>query len=267
MKQRNPTIDYIKAIGVIGVMIMHLHTPIPYVAQLITNCYIPLFFICSGYTTSPNKTISLNRKCSSLMFPYFVYYLFFFILVLLGILKSGQYEFWGFLYSRYQVEEINLQSLYIAPSWFLCAMLLTFVLYKLISHINISIQFKALLSGIIGMLIVSFCKMNLPWSLENTLLLLSYIYIGQLLKNCLKSPNKSIVIIALIIIYSYLAIYNGNVSISLSDYGRNIILCYILPIIAFYILFKILPPQIQNSTKHACLGWELRLGRIVCRYS
>ena len=35
MKQRNPTIDYIKAIGVIGVMIMHLHTPIRYDSHII----------------------------------------------------------------------------------------------------------------------------------------------------------------------------------------------------------------------------------------
>lgn len=179
MKHRNPTIDYIKAIGVIGVMIMHLHPPIRYVAPIITNCYIPLFFICSGYTTSQDKTINLKRKCSSLMFPYIFYYLLFFILVLLGVIEPTRYEFIGFLYSRSEVAGINLQSLSIGPSWFLTAMLSTFVLYKAMSYIKTSILSKAILTGTLGMLIAYFCKINLPWSLENAAMLLSYIYIAD----------------------------------------------------------------------------------------
>jgi len=108
MKQRNPTIDYIKAIGVIGVMIMHLHPPIRYVAPIITNCYIPLFFICSGYTTSQDKTINLKRKCSSLMFPYIFYYLLFFslflfFLVLLSLRDMNLLAFY--------IQEVKLQEL------------------------------------------------------------------------------------------------------------------------------------------------------------
>lgn len=246
MKQRNQKIDYIKAIGVIGVMVMHLHTPIKYIAPLITNFYIPIFFICSGYTTSPDKIISLKKKFSSLMFPYLFYYVFFFILTLLGFVKAGQNECWGFLYSRFQVEEINLQSLYIAPSWFLSAMLITFSLYKLVSHLNVSIHLKALMSGTIGILVANYCKINLPWSLENAIMLLSYIYIGQILRIYINTQKKYIWIIALMIIYSYFSIYNGNVSLSLSDYGSSIVLCYVLPIMAFYILFKLLPSSVSN---------------------
>lgn len=248
MKQRNTTIDYIKAIGVIGVMIMHLHTPIRYVAPIITSCYIPLFFICSGYTTSPDKTINLKRKCSSLMFPYIFYYLLFFILVLLGVIEPTRHEIIGFLYSRCEVAGINLQSLSIGPSWFLTAMLSTFVLYKAMSYIKTSILSKAILTGTLGMLTAYFCKINLPWSLENAAMLLSYIYIGQMLRSNIDNQQKPMWIFIPILIYVLLAIYNGYVSISLSEYGRNIVLCYALPILAFWILFKILPPQFQIST-------------------
>lgn len=246
MKQRNTTIDYIKAIGVIGVMIMHLHTPIRYVAPIITNCYIPLFFICSGYTTSPDKTINLKRKCSSLMFPYIFYYLLFFILVLLGVIEPTRHEIIGFLYSRSEVAGINLQSLSIGPSWFLTAMLSTFVLYKAMSYIKTSILSKAILTGTLGMLIASFCKINLPWSLENVAMLLSYIYIGQMLRPHIDNQQKPMWIFVPILIYVFGAIYNGNVGFSLSEYGRNIVLCYALPILAFWILFKILPPPFSN---------------------
>lgn len=246
MKQRNPTIDYIKAIGVIGVMIMHLHPPILNVAPIITNCYIPLFFICSGYTTSPDKTINLKRKCSSLMFPYIFYYLLFFILILLGVIEPTRYEFIGFLYSRSEVAGINLQSLSIGPSWFLSAMLSTFVFYKAMSYIKTSILSKAMLTGTLGMLIAYFCKIYLPWSLENAAMLLSYIYIGQMLRPLINNQQKPMWIFVPILIYVLLAIYNGYVSISLSEYGRNIVLCYALPILAFWILLKILPPPISN---------------------
>ena len=256
MKQRNPTIDYIKAIGVIGVMIMYLHTPIRYVAPIITNCYIPLFFICSGYTTSPDKTINLKKKCSSLMFPYIFYYLLFFILVLLGVIEPTRHEIFGFLYSRCEVSGINLQSLSIGPSWFLTAMLSTFVLYKAMSYIKTSILSKAMLTGTLGMLIAYFCKINLPWSLENAAMLLSYIYIGQMLRPLINNQQKPMWIFVTILIYVLLAIYNGHVSISLSEYGRNIILCYALPILAFWILFKILPLPISNfkNSKLSKLG-------------
>lgn len=256
MKQRNSTIDYIKAIGVIGVMIMHLHTPIRYVAPIITNCYIPLFFICSGYTTSPDKTINLKRKCSSLMFPYIFYYLLFFILVLLGVIEPTRHEIIGFLYSRSEVAGINLQSLSIGPSWFLTAMLSTFVLYKAMSYIKTSILSKAMLTGTLGMLIAYFCKINLPWSLENVAMLLSYIYIGQMLRSHIDNQQKPMLVFVPLLIYVLLAIYNGYVSISLSEYGRNIVLCYALPILVFWILFKILPSQILNfnNSKLSKLG-------------
>lgn len=256
MKQRNPTIDYIKAIGVIGVMIMHLHTPIRYVAPIITNCYIPLFFICSGYTTSPDKTINLKRKCSSLMFPYIFYYLLFFILVLLGVIEPTRHEIIGFLYSRSEVAGINLQSLSIGPSWFLTAMLSTFVLYKAMSYIKTSILSKAMLIGTLGMLIAYFCKINLPWSLENVAMLLSYIYIGQMLRSHIDNQQKPMLVFVPLLIYVLLAIYNGYVSISLSEYGRNIVLCYALPILVFWILFKILPSPISNfnNSKLSKLG-------------
>lgn len=256
MKQRNSTIDYIKAIGVIEVMIMHLHTPIRYVAPIITNCYIPLFFICSGYTTSPDKTINLKRKCSSLMFPYIFYYLLFFILVLLGVIEPTRHEIIGFLYSRSEVAGINLQSLSIGPSWFLTAMLSTFVLYKAMSYIKTSILSKAMLTGTLGMLIAYFCKINLPWSLENVAMLLSYIYIGQMLRSHIDNQQKPMLVFVPLLIYVLLAIYNGYVSISLSEYGRNIVLCYALPILVFWILFKILPSQILNfnNSKLSKLG-------------
>ena len=256
MKQRNSTIDYIKAIGVIGVMIMHLHTPIRYVAPIITNCYIPLFYICSGYTTSPDKTINLKRKCSSLMFPYIFYYLLFFILVLLGVIEPTRHEIIGFLYSRSEVAGINLQSLSIGPSWFLTAMLSTFVLYKAMSYIKTSILSKAMLTGTLGMLIAYFCKINLPWSLENVAMLLSYIYIGQMLRSHIDNQQKPMLVFVPLLIYVLLAIYNGYVSISLSEYGRNIVLCYALPILVFWILFKILPSQILNfnNSKLSKLG-------------
>ena len=263
MKQRNTTIDYIKAIGVIGVMIMHLHAPIRYVAPIITNCYIPLFFICSGYTTSPDKTINLKRKCSSLMFPYIFYYLLFFILVLLGVIEPTRHEIIGFLYSRSEVAGINLQSLSIGPSWFLTAMLSTFVLYKAMSYIKTSILSKAMLTGTLGMLIAYFCKINLPWSLENAAMLLSYIYIGQMLRPHIVNQQKPMWIFIPILIYVLLAIYNGYVGISLSEYGRNIVLCYALPILAFWILFKILPPQFQISTIRNYPSSALILGKIV----
>lgn len=256
MKQRNSTIDYIKAIGVIGVMIMHLHTPIRYVAPIITNCYIPLFFICSGYTTSPDKTINLKRKCSSLMFPYIFYYLLFFILVLIGVIEPTRHEIIGFLYSRSEVAGINLQSLSIGPSWFLTAMLSTFVLYKAMSYIKTSILSKAMLTGTLGMLIAYFCKINLPWSLENVAMLLSYIYIGQMLRSHIDNQQKPMLVFVPLLIYVLLAIYNGYVSISLSEYGRNIVLCYALPILVFWILFKILPSPISNfnNSKLSKLG-------------
>ena len=180
----------------------------------------------------------------------------FFILVLLGVIEPTRHEIIGFLYSRSEVAGINLQSLSIGPSWFLTAMLSTFVLYKAMSYIKTSIPSKAILTGTLGMLIAYFCKINLPWSLENVVMLLSYIYIGQMLRHHVDNQKRSMWIFVPILIYVFGAIYNGNVGISLSEYGRNIVLCYTLPILAFWILFKILPLPISilNSSRMFKLG-------------
>ena len=124
------------------------------------------------------------------------------------------------------------------------------------SYIKTSILSKAMLTGTLGMLIAYFCKINLPWSLENVAMLLSYIYIGQMLRSHIDNQQKPMLVFVPLLIYVLLAIYNGYVSISLSEYGRNIVLCYALPILVFWILFKILPSQILNfnNSKLSKLG-------------
>ena len=84
-----------------------------------------------------------------------------------------------------------------------------------------------------------------------------------MLRPHIDNQQKPMWIFVLIMIYVFGAIYNGNVGISLSEYGRNIVLCYALPILAFWILFKILPPHFQISIVRECSGSALMSERIV----
>ena len=236
--QHNYLIDYIKAIGVIGVMLVHLYKPIPYLTCVITNFYIPVFFICSSFTTPQNSFISLRKKAIRLLIPYILYW-FVYIMGCLGVYNLFIMDLWGFLYSRYKINECVLQSLYIGPTWFLTAMFLVFVGYKFFNLIQVSLFYKFLITMVLGLFFAYLSPIQLPWSLENCLMFLSYVYVGQFFCSIVQYRCKSWLLFLICLFYLLLSQYNGCVNLSLSFYGKNLFLTYILPLLAFYGLYQI----------------------------
>lgn len=76
MKQRIIWIDYIKAIAITIVIMLHIGVPNPF--KTVTRSFIiPLFFILSGLFGSPQKYVSYKefwkQKTLRLLIPYFIF--------------------------------------------------------------------------------------------------------------------------------------------------------------------------------------------------
>lgn len=68
-------LDTLKGIGILLIMISHAFYNIPYMGIYLWACYIPLFFMASGYTFKPTHNLqeTMKKKAKRLLCPYFIY--------------------------------------------------------------------------------------------------------------------------------------------------------------------------------------------------
>lgn len=194
--------------------------------------FIPVFFVCSGYTTS--NGISLKRKFKKLIVPYLI----------LNVILLGEYIAFnredplrfilGILYGRYSlhplsygIEKIQLLQNTNAPTWFLCAMFMAFVFLKGILHFKtIKQQMWVIISYIVCAYFLSKLPILLPWSVDTALIFSIFIYVGIYLRKSafLNSHIVALISLTLYIVCMYI---NGLENLSVGDYGENICLSLI----------------------------------------
>ena len=238
-------IDAIKGYGILLVMFMHAIGGFPHINLYLYAGYMPLFFVCSGYTISPNTQHSfyynILKKAKRLLIPYFFYA---FILNLIFSFKYLwieklpeiiKYEWIGILYSRYCLlplghnDNIIFLSLkHTSPLWFLTAMFLAYVW----TYLFLSIQNKKYLILCIYILlsfILYQCPILLPWSFDISFLSALFIISGMYLR---KINFSLIYILILSFIFVLLVNYNGWTNMSVRNLGNH----NYLSIILFYFI-------------------------------
>lgn len=280
--ERLDWIDAVKGIGILLIMLSHC---VSFEGlNYLTAGYIPLFFILSGITFSPNKG-SLFRRLKRLLYPNYIYALI--ITTIFTIphiifkwgLKPILYGWLNLLYSRNRLYEgdlhnnIMLEGVFPVITWFLTAMTISYI--YLYGYIKTNKKWKAiyLLISFIFLILTCTQKLLLPWSIDTALILWIFILIGYKLKSLFLNLSINIpILITLcisVILYLILVKINGSPNYSIRHWGnfdiKSLPFCFIIGILYTYIttclillikktsLFKLLVIIGQASLTLMCL--------------
>lgn len=238
-------IDIAKAIGLCLVIVSH--TVCPRLMFCALGCFVPLFFIASGYTIS---SVNLKKKAMRLLLPYALFSvglvtLFVIKQVCFSSIHEGVIEnIWGLFYSRYAIYPLgNENNIFLmqasnAPMWFLTSMFTAFVALKPL------LVWPKLRGGVICVYLTLTWLMNklpilLPWSLDTAFLMAIFIYVGIVCRNtAILNCKKWCLWIAVVMGYGIAAYLNGYVNLSVREYGNSILLNLIAGILGSMLIMK-----------------------------
>lgn len=223
MNTRYPFIDIAKGLGIVLVVCSHVCPPL---MRWALPCYIPLFFLTSGYCTT--RAVSLTAKARTLLLPY----LFFSVLLIVVHRSFGTTDIIGAVYSRYSLypmgtpDNIFFMSLQTgnAPLWFLTAMFISFVWLWLAQRFP---KWELPLMGIYFFLAWLLCRLPilLPWSIETAFFLTLFIEAGMLLRRYnLLQRMGAVAFACIVLVYIPLCWASDGVNLSVREYGPSLLL-------------------------------------------
>ena len=239
--QRVEWIDAIKGLGIILVLVNHSCGFGKY-GNLFTACYMPLFFMAAGFTLKPEKIIKNNvfvlQRSKRLLIPWAVYGFAFVILNFFSSLFRSNLtweqigvNFGGMLYSRYCLFPLGTQNntyflmCYNNYTWFFTALFLAYV--WMYGYIKAKKQYQSILIIFYSTitLLLSFCPVLLPWSIDTSFMIALFIMVGYYLKKWgfmnLSGKANILVLLISLLVYILCATYNGDVNLSVRIYGEK----------------------------------------------
>ena len=202
-KNRLLWVDAVKGGGILLVLIAHTNlakageNPYPdLILQCLTYfmaCYMPLFFVISGYTFKDKPGI-LRRRAIQLLLPYAGWALLYYALFLATSIFRGEIHplYWcrmlaGSIYSRIDLftsgagHSLQLFPKGCEPLWFLTCLFCSYALYLPIHRAGPRIR-AALVAAYTGAtLLVHHSPILFPWSLDTAFAGALFIYAGHLL--------------------------------------------------------------------------------------
>lgn len=180
---RNVTIDILKGIGIVLMVLGHMHFDDQYFGRIVYAFHMPLFFLVSGFLyKKPNNLFNyLKRKAKRILVPYAVF--------------ATAYLFLSFCLSR-KVSTLfdGLKSILVFPTqgmpmesalWFLPAMFLCYVIYALLDKfVKSRVRFTAIISVLTctGCFYSSVTDIRLPFAVGPAMASLGFYGLGQLWK-------------------------------------------------------------------------------------
>lgn len=237
---RENWLDIAKAFGIVLVVLNHMEVNIPIVTFFGGMFYMPVFFVAAGYTYRRKDESFLKfavHKAKRLLLPYAICNL---LLFAFFTVRNGEFSktaFLGMFYSRSML--MNARSSWNmalmpnlnAPTWFLTCLFLCMCFYFLIDRkfedakkrrIGVAVGMAA------GIVLRSVSPVLLPWSLENALYFLGLLELGRFLKEegIVWLRENEWIYANFLIGFVALSYLNGSVNVSISEYGRSMILYF-----------------------------------------
>jgi fucose 4-O-acetylase-like acetyltransferase len=224
VKSRLHWIDWAKCGGILLVVIAHMPTQF-HITGMIFSFHMPLFVVISGYLYKPvGIKTELSRSFQKLIIPYLIYNT---ILVFLGLftdcltiqLPNIQYILLG----RQEMLPVSYRAV-----WFIISI---FLLRLLFSVIHTKIQY---LSVTVSSILIIYLTKRLSidpfidyFQILTTTSLLPFFVLGIYLRKNDKLLNfKGLYLLGIIGVI--LAYFNRMVNVLFIDYGKNVILFYIV---------------------------------------
>ncbi len=241
-KKRELWLDIAKAFGIFAVILNHMEINIPVVTFLCGMFYMPLFFVAAGYTYRRKEERFLKfaaGKAKRLLVPYAFCNLALFAFFTLKARGFDRWAFLGMFYSRSMLMaadttwNIGLMPNLNAPTWFLTCMFLCYCFYFVIDRQFADAKKRRIAVAaamLIGMILRTVSPVLLPWSIENALYCLGYFEVGRALKEGgLQWLRKNQWIYGnFFIAFAVFSLMNGTVNLSVSVYGKSMILAFVV---------------------------------------
>jgi len=177
------TINILKGIGIFSIMAFHVIG-----VRGFSIYMLPLFFLLSGYLCSGYVSWwhFIRKKCIRLIVPYLIYGLAF---MMLNFLQSGSYPFRSELHNLL-IGGQALQGAF-GTFWFVNVLFISLLLFNtllMIEHIWIVMPIVCGVMLTVAML-VNDSGISLPWSLQTVPLALSYMCVGNILRQVMRPQN------------------------------------------------------------------------------
>lgn len=234
MKQRLDYIDIAKGIAIILVVISH--TAYPALMSYTLAFFVPVFFFCSGYTSSSLNDTSLTSNfwhhAVKLLKPYF----FFSVVLLIAFQDFSLRAVFGIFYSRYclypfgtQPDIVHFMTVGNYPLWFLTCMVVAYLLYYLIVY-HPKYQYYIATFYLLLTVVMQNLPILLPWSIDTAFMMALFMFAGKLTRQYLptlfeRRPHL-LVILSIIAYIALIPLYFG-INLSVRQYGFSVLVCMI----------------------------------------
>jgi len=229
MTQRLNYIDIAKGIGIILVVLSH--TDYSDIVHYTMAFYVPIFFFCSGYTTSISTNISFKENFKKHAMKLLKPYLFFTIILLIIFRQFYLQGFVGIFYSRYCLYPFGSPEIYRFfingnyPLWFLTCMTVSYFLFYLIIY-HPKYQYYISVSYLAITALLNHLPILLPWSIDTAFLMALFMFIGMQMRQRLPdlfSITVHPLIVLSVIVYVLSLPFCDDINLSVREYGSSLI--------------------------------------------
>jgi len=241
--ERLEYVDILKGIGILLVIFSHSGAE-GGAMMYVGGVFIPLFFIASGYTSKPlNQSLlsSLRVRTLRLLKPYS----FFSIVLLLLYQRFTVLDISGIFYSRYCLypygsgDNLILMGGGSPPLWFLTSLLTASVPFFLLQRYSKYTSWLILLF-LAYTFVCQFLPVLLPWSLDTACLMAIFMYMGLLLRNGRWQQDFPLTYgLMLLVVYVLLCTLNGELNVSVREYGYSFLLYLLTGLTGTVILLRV----------------------------
>lgn len=230
-KERIIWLDSLKGVGILLVVIFHTLSATPFGTYL-TACYMPLFFIASGYIFY--KKGRKNWQLKRLLVPYTIWIIFYLCLVYAFLLLNNAFT-WkqcltyagGAIRSRFSLFPIDTTPNIVLlppgarPLWFLTCMVLSSLLsLPLIRTQQSKLRLLLAIGYIILSVALAYLPILLPWSLDTAFMGALFIWSGYMAAQWnLSHKSQLALFVCALALYILLVYVNGEINMSVRIYG------------------------------------------------
>ena len=238
--KRDTVLDITKTIGIILMVMGHLHFSEDVFDKYIYAFHMPLFFIVSGILFNQDKTLknTIISRAKALLVPYVVFGGVYSVIFIVKSMLAGEADAVAStlkVFFLYPVDKVPYES----ALWFLPAMYITSVAYAGLRRV-MDIKWAtvvAVASGAIGFIYPRLTDVRLPWGIDVAWVALLFFHTGCLMKHFnwverIKALRRKSTLLLLVLTAAVFALnifmvfMNDKVNLRKVEYG-NPLLAYV----------------------------------------
>lgn len=236
--ERITSIDLLKGIGIILVMLGHALPHDNFIRTLIYTFHMPLFFWCSGffYRNKPIKEVTI-KDIKSLLIPWLMFCVFLVMCACVLGYKDGQYSL-----LQFNLLDENSYCLF-HTIWFLPCLFLVRIFYRAIADLthNKTMIPISVWGGYFCSFLLRNHNINIPLFLDSVLSMLLFYHLGRVFheRRYNETDVNTMVLAIMLIAYSALVYWiQPEVNIKDNLFPIYLVVMSMVPIVALFFLCK-----------------------------